>query len=82
MCEFFSADLGVEAEIVQVLENVQRAFGQLDHLVNNAGMVLVKGIEACSADEWDRVINVNLRSIFLVTKYSLSSLSSRNMQQS
>ncbi len=74
LCEFFSADLGVEAEIVQVLENVQRAFGQLDHLVNNAGMVLVKGIEACSADEWDRVINVNLRSIFLVTKYSLSSL--------
>ena len=74
LCEFIRADLGVELEIVQALDHAHRAFGQLDHLVNNAGMVLVKGIEDCSADEWDRVINVNLRSIFLITKYSLPSL--------
>ena len=74
LCEFIRADLGVEAEIVQALEHAHHAFGQLDHLVNNAGMVLVRGIEDCSADEWDRVINVNLRSIFLITKYSLPSL--------
>jgi NAD(P)-dependent dehydrogenase (short-subunit alcohol dehydrogenase family) len=74
LCEFFFADLGVEAEIIQALDDVKNTFGQLDHVVNNAGMVLVRGIENCTADEWDRVINVNLRSIFLVTKYSLPSL--------
>ncbi len=70
-CEFFYADLGAEADIVQAVKDIQETFRQLDHLVNNAGIVLVKSIEDSSADEWDRVINVNLRSIFLVTKYSL-----------
>jgi NAD(P)-dependent dehydrogenase (short-subunit alcohol dehydrogenase family) len=70
-CEFVRADLGVEADTILALGRIQEKFGQLDHLVNNAGIVLVKGIDDCSAAEWDRVINVNLRSIFLVTKYSL-----------
>ena len=74
VCEFYHADLGVEQEIIQALNKVVNKFGHVDHLVNNAGTVLVKGIEECSADEWDRVLNVNLRSIFLMTKYSLPSL--------
>jgi NAD(P)-dependent dehydrogenase (short-subunit alcohol dehydrogenase family) len=71
VCEFYHADLAVESEIIHALENVARKFRQLDHLVNNAGIVLVRGIEECSSEDWDHVINVNLRSIFLVTKYSL-----------
>ena len=74
VCEFYHADLAVEPEIIQAMNKVIDKFGRVDHLVNNAGMVLVKGIEECSAEEWDRVIDVNLRSIFLVTKYSLPSL--------
>jgi len=76
ICEFYCVDLAIESEVIRALDEVASRFHRLDHLVNNAGMVLVKGIEACTAEEWDRVINVNLRSIFLTTKYSLPSLRS------
>jgi len=76
LCEFYRVDLAIESEVIRALDEVAGHFHKLDHLVNNAGMVLVKGIEACTVEEWDRVINVNLRSIFLTTKYSLPSLRS------
>jgi NAD(P)-dependent dehydrogenase (short-subunit alcohol dehydrogenase family) len=76
LCEFYRVDLAIESEVIRALDEVASRFHRLDHLVNNAGMVLVKGIEACTAEEWDRVINVNLRSIFLTTKYSLPFLRS------
>ena len=50
---------------------VAERFQAIDHLVNNAGMVLVKGIDECTAEEWDRVIAVNLKSVFLAVKYVL-----------
>jgi NAD(P)-dependent dehydrogenase (short-subunit alcohol dehydrogenase family) len=76
ICEFYRVDLEIESEVIRALDQVVSNFHGLDHLVNNAGMVLVKGIEACTVEEWDRVMNVNLRSIFLTTKYSLPSLRS------
>lgn len=74
ICEFYRTDVAVESEVVRTLGDIVSSFGGLDHLVNNAGMVLVKDIEACTVGEWDLVINVNLRSVFLITKYSLPSL--------
>jgi len=71
VCEFFHADLGDEAAIVRALKELQARFKRLDHIVNNAGMTLIKNIEECTTAEWDRVLNVNLRSIFLIAKYSL-----------
>jgi NAD(P)-dependent dehydrogenase (short-subunit alcohol dehydrogenase family) len=44
----------------------------MDHLVNNAGIVLVKEIEECTSEEWDRVLAVNLKSVFLTTKHCVS----------
>jgi NAD(P)-dependent dehydrogenase (short-subunit alcohol dehydrogenase family) len=71
VCEFYHADLGDEAAIIHTLEEVKARFKRLDHVVNNAGMSLVSSIEECTAAEWDRVLNVNLRSIFLIVKYAL-----------
>jgi len=71
VCAFFHADLGDEAAIIAVLKEVQTRFKRLDHVVNNAGITLIKTIEECTAAEWDRVLNVNLRSIFLIVKYAL-----------
>jgi NAD(P)-dependent dehydrogenase (short-subunit alcohol dehydrogenase family) len=76
ICEFYLTDVSVEADVIKTFEKVAASFHGVDHLVNNAGMVLVKGIEECTVEEWDLVINVNLRSIFLTTKYALPSLRS------
>jgi NAD(P)-dependent dehydrogenase (short-subunit alcohol dehydrogenase family) len=71
ICEFIPTDVASESEVIRALEQVVQNFGGIDHLVNNAGIVIVKGIEDCSAAEWDRVIDVNLKSVFLTVKYAL-----------
>ena len=70
-CEFFRLDVSSETEVIRAFQQVAQRFGGIDHLVNNAGVVLVKKIEDCTVAEWDRVMAVNLRSIFLTVKYSL-----------
>lgn len=71
VCEFFRADVAVEADMVAALRQIAEKFHGLDHLVNNAGIVVVKGIEECTAEEWDRVMGVNLKSVFLAVKHAL-----------
>jgi NAD(P)-dependent dehydrogenase (short-subunit alcohol dehydrogenase family) len=71
ICEFFRVDVSSEPDVVQALQRVTRRFGGVHHLVNNAGIVLVKGVEDCTVEEWDRVMNVNLKSVFLMVKHSL-----------
>jgi NAD(P)-dependent dehydrogenase (short-subunit alcohol dehydrogenase family) len=69
-------DVESEGQVISTCEAIQKSFGAVHHLVNNAGIVLVKGIEESTVAEWDRVMNVNVRSIFLLTKYLLPGLKS------
>ena len=70
-CEFFKVDVGVEEQVVGAVDRILQTFGSVHHLVNNAGIVVVKSIEESSVEDWDRVMNVNVRSIFLLSKYLL-----------
>ena len=70
-CEFIRADVAVEADIIQAIQRTAERFKGIDHVINNAGMVLVKRIEECTAEEWDRVLGVNLKSVFLTVKHAL-----------
>jgi NAD(P)-dependent dehydrogenase (short-subunit alcohol dehydrogenase family) len=73
-CQFFRADVSSEQEVKLAIQNILSSHKHIDHLVNNAGIVLVKGIEECTAAEWDRVMNVNVKSMFLTVKYALAGL--------
>lgn len=73
-CAFFPADVTSDNEVQQTIAAVLEMFGSVDHLVNSAGINLVKRIEECTADEFDRVLAVNVRSVFLLSKYCLDSL--------
>jgi NAD(P)-dependent dehydrogenase (short-subunit alcohol dehydrogenase family) len=53
-----------------VREAVQR-FGRLDILVNNAGALSVSTIETISEDDWDRLMSVNLKGPFLMSRAAL-----------
>ena len=70
-CEFLHVDVAAESEVIAAFDQVAGRYHRVDHLVNNAGIILVKGIEECTAEEWDRVMDVNLKSVFLMVKYSL-----------
>ena len=82
VCEFYHADLGDDAAIVLAMKEVQARFQRLDHVVSSAGMTVVSTIEECTTEEWDRVLNVNLRSIFLIAKYSLPLLARHSTRRS
>jgi NAD(P)-dependent dehydrogenase (short-subunit alcohol dehydrogenase family) len=69
--QFYQTDVASEEHVRSAVQSVADTFGGIDCVVNNAGINIVKGIEESSAEEWDRIMAVNVKSIFLVTKYSL-----------
>ena len=49
-------------------------YGKLDILVNNAGILLRKGVEETSAEEWDRIQDVNSKGVFLGVKAAIPAM--------
>ncbi len=65
------ADVLREADVQSAMASVEKKFGGLDVVVNNAGILLERGLLDCSLDDFDRVIGVNLRGTFLVGRESI-----------
>jgi 3-oxoacyl-[acyl-carrier protein] reductase len=61
-------DVSQEDQVDSIVKGVVRSWGRLDILVNNAGITRDKLLLRMSADEWDEVISVNLRGVYLSTK--------------
>src|SRR6185436_2277737 len=61
-------DLAREAEIITAFDRVMVEYGALDILVNNAGRQLARPLIEMSVDDWDGVMNVNLRGAFLCAR--------------
>ena len=71
----FTCDVSDPSSVVAATEATIAAVGSVSGLVNAAGIFIVEGgVEECSVDDWDRVIGVNLRGVFLVSKYLLPSI--------
>ncbi len=60
-------DVSVAASSTALVETVLQQFGQIDILVNNAGVARRVPVQEMTEAEWDRLINVNLKGVFLVT---------------
>ena len=63
-----TADVTQESDIRTMVAETLDAFGRVDILVNNAGTVVRKDPQDISAEEWDWVLDVNLRGAFLASK--------------
>ncbi len=66
-----TVDLTDEKAVWAALDQVIERFGHIDFLINNAGTDKTESIEDISIEDWDRVIQVNLRAPFLTAKYTL-----------
>jgi NAD(P)-dependent dehydrogenase (short-subunit alcohol dehydrogenase family) len=64
-----ACDVSSEAEVAQSIASTVKAFGRLDILVNNAGMVEIGDLHTYSEAQWDRVMGVNLKSMFFAFKH-------------
>jgi len=71
---FVHTDVGLEADIAAMTRATLDNFGTIDVLVNNAGVELFKNTLETSTEEWERCINVDLRGVFLCTKYALPTM--------
>lgn len=60
----YAADVGEIAQCTSLVESVERDFGSLDILVNNAGLTRDNLIMRLKDEDWDTVINANLRGAF------------------
>ena len=65
------ADVSKKESIIQMFTEVKNRFGKLDVLVNNAGVVSMGPIEQISEQEWDRVLDINLKGQFLCIQEAL-----------
>ena len=70
-CLFVRLDVTSEADWRAAVDTAVTRYGKLDLLVNNAGIVLRKGIEETTEEEWDRVMEVNAKGVFLGTKAAI-----------
>ena len=69
------ADAG---EVKSLIKSVVEKWGKIDILVNNAGISLDTLILRTSEEDWDRVLDTNLRSAFLCSKYALRPMIGQN----
>jgi len=61
----------------RIIETATREFGGLDVLVNNAGIALGKQFEDTTDEEFDRIMNINVRSVFRMTRTAVPHLRAR-----
>jgi len=65
---FVKTDVSREADVTALIAATLDAFGRIDILVNNAGLSEFRALEDLTLEEWDRVLGVNLTSVFLLSK--------------
>ncbi len=68
---FLPCDVSKEAQVKQAIEQAAATFGSVDVLVNNAGIQRYSSVTETSEEEWDLVMNVNLKSAFLCAKHAI-----------
>ena len=68
---FLRADVRQIEQVRAVIDSVARNFGRIDVLFNNAGVELIRECAETTEEEWDLILDTNLKSAFLFSKYSI-----------
>jgi NAD(P)-dependent dehydrogenase (short-subunit alcohol dehydrogenase family) len=65
---FEKTDVRKQEDIIRLIESTKSTFGKIDILINNAGKGVFKSPYEITVEEWDDVIQINLRSVFLCSR--------------
>ncbi len=72
--EIYKADVSIREEVKQMVEFALKKWGKVDVLINNAGIAKLQMFQDVTEDDWNEVINTNLKSVFYTTQEVLSSM--------
>jgi 3-oxoacyl-[acyl-carrier protein] reductase len=64
-------DVSSRESVVQAIEGIIKRFGRIDLLVNNAGLTVNRTVWQTSEEDWERVMDVNLRGAFLCSQAAI-----------
>lgn len=66
---FLQADVTDSESVQTMVEKIVNSFGQIDVLFNNAGISGVGALHELEPEQWDKVMNVNIKGVFLPSKF-------------
>jgi len=75
--EYFQTDVSSRADVERLIPDVVARFGGIDVLVNNAGIQRYGSATTTTEEEWNEVMNVNLKSAFLMSQYAIPEMVKR-----
>ncbi len=67
----FQVDITVESQVKQMTQAAKEKFGKLDILFNNAGMQNIGTVLEVAEEDWDRVFEVNVKSVLFCSKHAI-----------
>jgi len=70
-------DVTNEAQVKAAFEEIIKEFGQVDILLNNAGIAVRGGVDTLSEEDWDKSMDVNVKGIFFACKYAVPHMKER-----
>jgi NAD(P)-dependent dehydrogenase (short-subunit alcohol dehydrogenase family) len=68
---YFHVDVSKESEVEALVKFTVDTYGRLDGIVNNAATIVVKPVADLTAEEWNKVISVNLTGVFYGCKHAI-----------
>ncbi len=74
---FVQTDVSDSGDVKNMVEKTIREFGRVDVLVNNAGILVKKPILDMTEEDWDRVLDTNLKGAFLCIKHTVGHMVER-----
>jgi glucose 1-dehydrogenase len=79
-CVLHKADVSDESQVLAMFAKARAEFGTVDILVNNAGLQKDAAFDEMTVDQWDRVLNVNLRGQFLCAREAVREFKKRGVR--
>ncbi len=73
----FTVDVRKSSDVEAMVAYATSQFGGLDILINNAGRGLIGTVETTTEDDWDDIISVNLKSVYLCSKHAVPEMRKR-----
>ncbi|HEY9886041.1 MAG TPA: SDR family oxidoreductase [Vampirovibrionales bacterium] len=77
----FKADVSKQEQVVAMFEEAKKHFGKVDILVNNAGVQKDAAFVDMSVDQWDKVIDINLKGQFLCSQEAVKMFMKQGVQK-